>query len=94
MNESEKKTPRRDAASENNTATSRRTKRFNTSFFLTWFIMFAFWVLFSGRFDIFHISLGLISCTIVALISGDLIFSSPVPRGLILLWLRFVGYIP
>lgn len=94
MDESENKTPRRDAASENNTATSRRNKRFNTSFALTWLIMFAFWILFSGRFDVFHVILGIISCTIVALISGDLIFSSPAPRGLILLWLRFLRYIP
>ena len=56
--------------------------------------MLAFWFVFSGRFDIFHIILGVVSCTIVALISSDLIFSSPVPRGLILLWMRFVGYIP
>ena len=84
----------RNTASENNTATSHRTKRFRTSFFLTWVILFAFWIVFSGKFDGFHITFGMIACTIVALISGDSLFSSPKPRRLILVWLRFIGYIP
>ena len=61
---------------------------------MTWFILLAFWFVYSGRFDLFHIILGIVSCTIVALISGDLIFSSPAPRGLIILWFRFISYIP
>ena len=68
--------------------------RFSGSFFVTWLIMFTFWIVFSGRFDGFHIILGVISCTIVAMISGDLLFSSPQPRGIIRLWLRFLAYIP
>jgi len=94
LDDSENKTPRPGAASENDTATPRWTKRFNASFFLTWFIMFVFWIVFSGRFDVFHIILGIISCTIIAVISGDLLFSSPAPRGTFLLWLRFLRYIP
>jgi multicomponent Na+:H+ antiporter subunit E len=84
----------RNSGSENNTATSHRTKRLRTSFFLTWVVLFAFWIVFSGKFDWFHITFGMIACTIVALITGDSLFSSPTPRRLILVWLRFVGYIP
>jgi len=57
------------------------------------FILFLFWILFSGRFDGFHLTLGLISCTIVTLFTGDLVpeLSSP---GLALSWIRFGRYIP
>lgn len=65
-----------------------------TSFFLTFFIMFAIWILLSGKFDLFHISLGIISCGIVAFISCDLLFPSPQLKGLAILWPRFILYIP
>ncbi len=69
-------------------------KRFSAGFFLTFLVMFAVWLLFSGRFDGFHLILGGISCAIVALLSADLLFPSSVNRRLPLLWFRFVGYIP
>jgi multicomponent Na+:H+ antiporter subunit E len=56
--------------------------------------MFGVWVLLSGRFDAFHLSLGLISCGIVSYLSSDLLFSSPRPRGLLSQWARFIRYIP
>lgn len=56
--------------------------------------MFGVWVVLSGKFDAFHLSLGLISCGIVAYLSSDLLFSSPKPRGLLVQWARFVRYIP
>jgi multicomponent Na+:H+ antiporter subunit E len=56
--------------------------------------MFATWLVFSGKFDGFHLTLGVISCGIVALLSGDLLFPSPLDRNLPLVWLRFIGYIP
>ena len=93
LEESENKIPRQDTPSEK-TVSSRRVKRLNAAFFMTWFIVFAFWVVFSGRFDVFHIILGIISSTIVALISGDLMFSSPATRDMIFTWLRFLRYIP
>jgi multicomponent Na+:H+ antiporter subunit E len=56
-------------------------------------VLFAFWIIFSGRFDALHLVLGLISCAIVTLFSGDLIpelQAHSIPRA----WLRFVSYIP
>jgi len=69
-------------------------KRFSAGFFLTFIIMFATWLVFSGRFDGFHLTMGVISCGIVALLSGDLLFPSPLDRKLPLVWLRFIGYVP
>ncbi|NVM21910.1 MAG: Na+/H+ antiporter subunit E [Desulfobacterales bacterium] len=56
--------------------------------------MFGVWVLLSGKFDLFHISLGLISCAIVSYLSADLLFPSPKIGGLLGQWARFVRYIP
>jgi multicomponent Na+:H+ antiporter subunit E len=63
-------------------------------FVLTFIVMFGIWVLLSGKFDPFHLSLGLISCGIVSFLSSDLLFASPKPRGLLGQWVRFIGYIP
>jgi len=63
-------------------------------FLLTFIIMFGLWILLSGRFDVFHLSLGIISCSIVALFSGDLLFPESKTKGLLLSWVRFVRYIP
>lgn len=37
-------------------------------------ILFGFWILFSGKFDLFHLTLGVISCLIITLWSKDLVF--------------------
>jgi len=63
-------------------------------FILTFLIMFFFWALFSGKFDAFHISLGIGSSLIVAAFSNDLLFPSGIKPELIIHWLRFAGYIP
>ena len=69
-------------------------KKSSTSFFLTFTILFIIWLILSGRFDLFHIGLGIVACTIVTLFSGDLLFSSPKIKKLALLWPRFILYIP
>lgn len=74
-------------------AYSRHKKRFYT-FFLTFPIMFAVWILLSGKLDIFHLSLGAISSFIVAYFSGDLLFHSPRIKALAGSWIRFIRYIP
>ena len=63
-------------------------------FVLTFIIMFGIWVLLSGKFDPFHLSLGLISCGIVSFLSSDLLFASPKITGLLRQWGRFIIYIP
>ncbi len=42
---------------------------------LTFIILYIAWIFLSGKFDLFHLSLGLISCLIVATISNDLLFN-------------------
>jgi hypothetical protein len=59
-----------------------RTKRFGATFILSFVILFILWIIFSGRFDGFHITLGLISSAIVAAFSGDLMFTSRESRGI------------
>ena len=56
-------------------------------------ILFVFWIAFSGRFDLFHLALGLVSCAIVTLFSGDLVPELG-KRGLGRSWLRFARYVP
>ncbi len=63
-------------------------------FLLAFFILFFFWVLFSGKFDFFHIALGIGSSLIVAAASKDLLFPSNIKPGFVICWLRFVGYFP
>lgn len=63
-------------------------------FALTFVIMFGVWVILSGRFDWFHLSLGLISCGIVSFLSSDLLFPAPKIKGLVRQWARFIRYIP
>ncbi|MCK4621801.1 MAG: Na+/H+ antiporter subunit E [Desulfuromonadales bacterium] len=42
--------------------------------FATFIIMLIFWVVMSGMFDVFHFSLGVLSCLLVAFFSSDLLF--------------------
>lgn len=71
------------------------SKRFAFApFMLTFLIMALFWALFSGKFDPFHIALGLGSCLIVAAISNDLLFPSGIRPKFFVCWVRFAGYIP
>jgi multicomponent Na+:H+ antiporter subunit E len=63
-------------------------------FLLTFLILFAFWLIFSGKFDPFHIILGIVSCLIVAAVSSDLFFPSLINQGLFMCWVRFIRYIP
>jgi len=84
----------RPPTSEENTSKTIRPKRLRITFILSFLILFILWIVLSGKFDAFHITLGLISSAIVAAISGDLLFTSTQPRGLFSLWLRLFAYIP
>lgn len=62
---------------------------------VTFFILFGVWCIFSGMFDVFHLTLGVISCLIITLISGDLFFSSEkITMSHIKDGLRFIKYLP
>ena len=62
--------------------------------FATFIIMLAFWIIMSGMFDTFHLTLGVICCIIVSLISHKLLFFGPEGQP----WLRriigMLGYLP
>jgi len=60
----------------------------------TFLIMFAFWILLSGKFDLFHMTLGVISSILVAAFSGDLLFEEKNRRGRLAETWRFLCYIP
>jgi len=70
----------------------RKRRLFFHPFALTFIIVFGLWVVLSGRFDSFHLSLGLISSAIVAYLSSDLL--SPSVRGLLILLTRWIPYLP
>ena len=57
-------------------------------------ILFLFWMLMSGRFDYFHLSLGIISCAIVAHISHDLLFTDIKSKNRHIEVIRFLKYLP
>jgi multicomponent Na+:H+ antiporter subunit E len=44
------------------------------NFTITFFVLFAFWILLSARFDVFHLTLGIICSILVAYLSHDLLF--------------------
>jgi multicomponent Na+:H+ antiporter subunit E len=65
-----------------------------SSFFISFFILLLFWVVFSGRFDVFHLGLGVISCAIVSWFESDLSTPDLRPIGMLRLWLNFILYFP
>ncbi len=69
-------------------------KIFSVSFILSFIILFAIWLLLSGKFDLFHLTLGFISCASISIYTGDLLFPSPKLEGLLGFWFRFIKYIP
>jgi len=53
----------------------RKGKQYRQMFYIfSFFILFIGWIQLSGKFDLFHLSLGVISCAFVAKISSDLFF--------------------
>ncbi|MFO7839189.1 MAG: Na+/H+ antiporter subunit E [Desulfosalsimonadaceae bacterium] len=57
-------------------------------------ICFITWIILSGRFDLFHLGLGVIASSIVSLISADIMFPAFQFRRMPGIWLGFVKYIP
>jgi multicomponent Na+:H+ antiporter subunit E len=65
------------------------------SYLISFPLMFGLWIILSGRFDSFHLTLGVISSALVAYISGDLLIPQSLDLGRSLLILfRFICYIP
>ena len=63
------------------------------TFVITFIHLYVFWVLLSGHFDLFHLSLGVICCTLVAYASHDLLFEG-LPTDMRTEVFRFIKYLP
>ena len=61
---------------------------------VTFVIMIGFWLIFSGKLDLFHLTLGLISCALVAFFSHDLLFPLGLKGNFLGSWVKFAGYVP
>lgn len=64
------------------------------SYVITFVGLFCLWILLSGKLDLFHLTLGLVSCLIVTAISKDLLFANSDTRGFFRSGIRFIQYIP
>ncbi len=63
-------------------------------YFFTFSVCMITWLVLSGKFDFFHIALGVVSSAIVTATSGDMLLKARRIGGLPGSWMRFVAYIP
>ena len=64
-------------------------------YIILFFVLFLHWILWSGKFDAFHLSLGVISCALVTFMSHDLyIKSNKLSPKIIKEAFRFIKYVP
>ncbi len=71
-----------------------KNKQRKTPFFITFFVLLFFWLIFSGKFDSFHLTLGIICCSLVAWFMSDLLITSPETKRLPRIWMGFLFYFP
>jgi len=62
-------------------------------YFYTFLIMFGFWILLSGKFDVFHLTLGVISSALVSFLSAYL-FMYEQSKNRLSTGFRFLLYLP
>jgi len=60
----------------------------------TFLIMFGFWILLSGKFDLFHLTLGVISSALVSFLSADLFMYESKSSNRLATGGRFLLYLP
>ena len=60
----------------------------------TFLTMFGFWILLSGKFDLFHLTLGVLSSGLVALLSTDILMHDAKKHDRLAIAFRFICYIP
>lgn len=71
-----------------------RHRRFGMPFWLTFAVCMATWVVLSGLLDLFHLSLGVISCAIVADLNARAMWPDARLRHTLRQWRRFAAYVP
>ena len=59
----------------------------------TFFIMMGFWILLSGKFDLFHLTLGVLSSALVSFLSADLLMYEQ-GKDRLSTGFRFIMYLP
>lgn len=70
-------------------------KPFSFSAFLaTFIILLGLWLVLSGHYDSFHITLGIICCALVAFLSHDLLFPVFSWGRSFAVFIRFMAYLP
>lgn len=60
----------------------------------TFVLLLGLWCLLSGKFDAFHLTLGLVSCAMVSYFSADLLFSGPLSGKALRTAMGFLRYLP
>jgi len=60
----------------------------------TFLIMMGFWILLSGKFDLFHLTLGVISSALVSFLSADLFIYDSKGQNQLATGRRFLLYLP
>jgi multicomponent Na+:H+ antiporter subunit E len=75
------------------TGAQRRKTQFQ-NFVGTTFILLAFWMLLSGKFDAFHLTLGVICSVLVSYLFHDLLFANVRIGDMRIVVARFIAYIP
>ena len=63
-------------------------------YFITFSLLLPFWLLLSGHYDLFHISIGIGCCALISLLSADLLFDSASGATHHLIIGKFLLYIP
>ncbi len=81
-------------AQESQEESSFKARIASPAFWLTFLVMAAVWLVLTGKFDLFHLSLGLISCLLVTYFSSDLLFDKPLSGTRATIAFRFMAYLP
>lgn len=72
-----------------------KPKRSPLTFIITFLVLIFFWVVFSGKFDLFHLTLGVISCLLICWATSSVLLIVPDRFSrLARLWTGFFVYIP
>lgn len=67
---------------------------FNMRYIYTFLVMFGFWILLSGKFDLFHLTLGVLSSALVAFLSTDIFMFDAKGSNKLQTGGRFLLYLP
>jgi multicomponent Na+:H+ antiporter subunit E len=64
-------------------------------YFIVFIILYLNWILWSGKFDAFHLLLGVISCSLVTFMSHDLLLKrKKISPKILVESFRFIRYVP